>query len=109
MNLPLHITYNDQKASVRAQILNSSQNISMVRDMDCRAVSNTFLDIVALLLWSALGRLAAAPITELSFGFDVEEKMEVQPNENSATLFSTKAERINVQSSTNMDNLNPDC
>jgi hypothetical protein len=39
--------------------------------MDCRAVSNTFLDIVALLLWSALGRLAAAPITELSFGFDV--------------------------------------
>ena len=35
--------------------------------------------------------------------------MEVQPNENSATLFSTKAERINVQSSTNMDNLNPDC
>jgi hypothetical protein len=39
----------------------------------------------------------------------VEEKMEVQPNENSATLFSTKAERINVQSSTNMDNLNPDC
>ena len=39
----------------------------------------------------------------------IEEKMEVQPNENSATLFSTKAERINVQSSTDMDNLNPGC